>query len=183
MYTAWQRYGIDVFKPLDQHRLPLYRELRKRVFYVYNNMPPKSRERYTMDPCDYPQDEARVSIPLWLFWKPHLSQLVDLEARHADYRGRQEAAQAIADRFKRAFAAVLRRAYEDKSRARQTKWVTLLQRNEVRRRQGPPKYADPCERYEYAARGQELRDHADKMPEPFEPAVARPAPQAVVVLD
>ena len=148
--------------------------MRKRVFYVYSNMPPKSRERYTMDPCDYPQDESRASIPLWLFWKPHLSKLVDLEARHAEYRKKQEAALAIAARFKCAFAAVLKRAYEGKSRAYQTKRVTLLHRNETRRRQGPPKVTDPCEKYEYAARGQDLRDHADKMPEPFEQHAAPP---------
>ena len=156
----------------------MYKECKRQVFYIYNNTTPKARERYTMDPCDYPQDETRQSVPLWLFWKPHLSALVNLDARHAEYRARQEAATALAARFRRAFAALINKSFAGKQRASQSKRVTALYRNEIRRRPGPGHFIDPCEKYQNSAQRQEMMNHADRMPEPF---AGLPVPPVVVM--
>ena len=154
-------------KPIVPGGQPLFRECQDRVFYMYNNMPPKPRERYTVDPCDYPQNEQRSSIPLWLFWRPHLSQVVDLDARKAEFRARQAAGEAIAARFKRAYVSVIKNFIETRSKGMRSKGVTCLLRNEARRWHGPRPFKDSTESPAQAGWHQELMNHADKLREPF----------------
>ena len=154
----------------------MHRLFRRRVFYVRSLAPAAAREKLTQDLADFPPGRACVS--LFLFWKPHLRQILDLSAWRAEYRAKQAAAGELAAVFKRAFAASLRGRFAGRQHSVQIQRVFALRHNEIGRRRAQPELVDPLESYTHSADRQGLVEFADAMPEPWQ----APAPLLLPIL-
>jgi hypothetical protein len=166
--TLQQDYGINLLKPLDPGGRPLFELLRNRVFYIRNFMPASAREKYTQALADFP--EGQQCVPIWLLWRPHLQQVVDLGARRAAFQAKREACARLAGVFRRRYALSLRDSYQDKQRSVLVQRVWRLRHNEINRQLKPTGFVDAIEDWHCAHQRQSLVDYADLLPEPEQPA-------------
>jgi hypothetical protein len=162
--TLLQDYGIDVLKPLRKDGPRLSELIRNRVFYIRNFMPPSAREKYTQALADFPDGKSCVSI--WLFWRPHLEQIVNLGERRAEYQAKRAAGEALACVLRRRYALLLRDHYESKQRPVRVKRVCHLRHNEINRMRQTRALEDPIEDWHNTAQRQLLADFADRLPSP-----------------
>ena len=152
-----------MLKPLVTGGEPLYKLVRNKVFYIRNFMPPGSREKYTQALADFP--DSKTCVQLWLFWRPHLQEVVDIAARRREYVAMREAAAQLTARVARKFAEALRNDYLPRQSSVQIKRVCQLRHNEIRRQLQPSGVLDLNDDWRFARQRQELIDYADTMPD------------------
>lgn len=164
--TLMQEYEIDLLKPRQGSEAPLYTLFRRRVFYLLSFVPPTAREKLTQDLADFPAGRGTISI--FLFWKPHLSRIVDLPARRAEANAKRAAREALGSVFRRAYVASLRKQFAGRQQSVQIQLVFALRHNEISRRRGSREFVDHLESYVHAGHKHSLIEFADKMPEPWQ---------------
>lgn len=106
-------------------------------------------------------------MPLWLFWKPHLKEFIDLSEKRSELQARRAAEAKLSGVLKRVFAASLQKKFAGRQRSVQIQRVFALRHNEINRMRGPCEFIDELESWNNAAHKQDMINWADRMPEPW----------------
>ena len=95
-----ERYWVDAWsvKPMAELHaatpgigLSFADAIAGRVFYLREYGTSWSRLEYTNDPLDFAQPRQRANIVTWLFWRPHLEQIMDLGALEREAKTKHRA--------------------------------------------------------------------------------------------
>jgi hypothetical protein len=163
--TLQQDYGISLIKPRSPGEEPLYRLFRKRVFYIRCFDSVASREKFTQDLADFPA--GRASLPLWLIWKPHLKEIIDISKERAEFQARRAAGDRLSGIVKRVFAASLHKKFVGLQRSVQVQRVFALRHNEINRARTHVEFLDELESWNNSEHRNSMGLWADRMPEPW----------------